>query len=195
MRLARIWPLLALSVLALPVPAAADARDYPSHVPATHSGHAGRGGHFDGRFGHRRSAVFVLPAPLYVTPYDAPAYAPPPVYAPPMYAPPVSYAPPPPPAYAPPATAYAPPPPPAPTAPPAPRVVEFGSGRYELRGDGVDSPYVWVWVPNPPSAPPGPPAPPPTVYRWTDDKGVTTWTDDLQKVPPRYRAQAAQRSP
>jgi hypothetical protein len=28
-------------------------------------------------------------------------------------------------------------------------------------------------------------------YRWTDDNGVTTWTDSLEKVPERFRAQAA----
>jgi Domain of unknown function (DUF4124) len=86
--------------------------------------------------------------------------------------------------------------------------VEFPTGRYELRGDGVTSPYQWVWIPNPPSAPPPDPvAPPPTptlapqpvtprrspmtVYRWTDDDGVTTLTDNLDLVPTRYRAQAA----
>jgi hypothetical protein len=118
--------------------------------------------------------------------------APEPVYAaPPVYSPPVVYA-------APPA--------------PIPRVVEYPGGRYELRGDGVTSPYVWVWVPNPPAAPPAPPPPPaappaeapapspapaePTrravAYRWTDDDGVTTWTDSLDKVPERFRAQAGQ---
>ena len=86
--------------------------------------------------------------------------------------------------------------------------MEFSTGRYELRGDGMSTPYTWVWIPNPPSAPPGPPpaptAPPapsggpapspaPTrapngpIYRWTDDNGVTTLTDDLNKVPDRYR--------
>jgi hypothetical protein len=199
MRLARMWPLLALSVLALPSPVVADARDYPSGAPASHSG---RGSHFDGRFRHHRGSVFVFPAPFYVTPpvyaappvyYSPPAYYPPPAYTPPAYyTPPAS-------AYAPPA-AYAPPPDPptAPPPPPMPRVVEFGSGRYELRGDGTTSPYAWVWVPNPPSTPPagaGPPPPPPTVYRWTDERGVTTWTDDLQKVPARFRAQATQPPP
>src|SRR5262245_59025954 len=33
-------------------------------------------------------------------------------------------------------------------------------GRYELRGDGVTTPYVWAWIPNPPPPPP-PAAPPP----------------------------------
>jgi hypothetical protein len=32
-----------------------------------------------------------------------------------------------------------------------------------------------------------------TVYRWTDERGVTTWTDDLEKVPERHRAQAVRR--
>jgi hypothetical protein len=35
-----------------------------------------------------------------------------------------------------------------------PNVVFFPHGRYELRGDGITMPYVWVWIPNPPSAPP-----------------------------------------
>jgi hypothetical protein len=91
-----------------------------------------------------------------------------------------------------------------------PRIVEFPNGRYELRGDGVSSPYTWVWVPNPPMAPPeAPPAPPAaepaparqpsrptaTVYRWTDEQGVTTWTDRLEKVPARYRGQADRLAP
>jgi hypothetical protein len=32
------------------------------------------------------------------------------------------------------------------------RVVHYPHGRYELRGDGVSVPYVWVWIPN--AAPP-----------------------------------------
>lgn len=45
-------------------------------------------------------------------------------------------------------------------APPAvwtgPRVVQYAHGRYELRGDGVSVPYVWVWIPNGSPAPPVP---------------------------------------
>ena len=37
-----------------------------------------------------------------------------------------------------------------------PRVVQYAHGRYELRGDGVSTPYVWVWIPNGPPALPGP---------------------------------------
>jgi hypothetical protein len=98
--------------------------------------------------------------------------------------------------YPPPPAASAPPPPPAPLEPPQPHVVEFDSGRYELRGDGVSVPYTWVWVPKPPAAPPATPAPPrrpTTLYRWTDEHGVTTWTDDPEKVPPEFRAQAARK--
>jgi hypothetical protein len=29
-----------------------------------------------------------------------------------------------------------------------PRVVQYAHGRYELRGDGVSVPWVWVWVPT-----------------------------------------------
>jgi hypothetical protein len=127
----------------------------------------------------------------FVTFYSPPSvvyytyYTPPPVY----YAPPVVYQAPP--------VYYA--------APATPRVVEYPTGRYELRGDGVTTPYEWAWIPNPPSAPP-PPLEPPTVapptgpapvtasgsreaFRWTDDNGVTTWTDRLDTVPERYRAQ------
>jgi hypothetical protein len=141
--------------------------------------------------------VFVAPSvvvvsPILAAPYVAPApvYAAPPVYAPPAYA--------------------------APAPPYVPRVVEFPTGRYELRGDGVYSPYAWVWIPNPPAVPPpppppsAPPAPPaatpepgarrsssPTaaLYRWTDDGGVTTWTDSLEKVPARYREHARALTP
>jgi hypothetical protein len=28
------------------------------------------------------------------------------------------------------------------------RVVQYPHGRYELRGDGVSVPYVWVWIPS-----------------------------------------------
>jgi len=42
--------------------------------------------------------------------------------------------------------------------PPSPTVVHYPHGRYELRGDGVSQPYLWVWIPNPPPPPP-PPAP------------------------------------
>src|SRR4029450_1454832 len=93
---------------------------------------------------------------------------------------------------------------------PAPNVVQFSTGRYELRGDGVSSPYTWVWIPNPPTSPPPPPPPtataPPAaepggasassspaparvgqLYRWTDKDGVVHWTDRLDAVPEQYR--------
>jgi hypothetical protein len=91
--------------------------------------------------------------------------------------------------------------------PPMPSVIEYPTGRFELRGDGITVPYRWVWVPKPPSAPP--PAPPSgaptapsvppasqepagrsTVYRWTDAQGVLHLTDRLDQVPDKYRAQA-----
>jgi len=40
---------------------------------------------------------------------------------------------------------------------PAPRysnVVHYPHGRYELRGDGIQVAYQWVWIPNPPAPPP-----------------------------------------
>jgi hypothetical protein len=122
------------------------------------------------------------------------AYAPAPAYASsPVYAPPAVYG-------VDGSVSVAP-------APPTPRVVEFPTGRYELRGDGVTSPYTWVWVPNPPSAPPAPPPDPPgspssrapstrvaaapraELYCWTDERGVTTWTDQWDSLPERVRKQ------
>ena len=87
-----------------------------------------------------------------------------------------------------------------------PSVVEFSTGRYELRGDGLTMPYKWVWIPNPPSAPPASPggasfsAPPSAarrdkLYRWTDTQGVLHVTDRWEAVPPEYRAQAKSPEP
>jgi len=39
----------------------------------------------------------------------------------------------------------------SPRASTAANVVQYANGRYELRGDGVTTPYQWVWIPNPPS--------------------------------------------
>src|SRR5262249_25636077 len=120
-------------------------------------------------------------------------YYPPPYYDPPVYGTPMTYSPP---------VSYAPPPtstvsvaPAPPSSPPPPNVVEFSSGRYELRGDGVTTPYTWVWIPNPPTSPP--PAAGPSsgratragqLYRWTDAQGVVYWTDRLDAVPEQYRS-------
>lgn len=175
----------------LPGPAMADARDYPGRLG---DGPRVRGSgrtDFGHRHHHQRAPVFIVPSTVIVAPSDAYVAPPPPVYspAPVRYAPPVSY--PPPSSYAPPPSSYAPPPPPPPNGPPEPQVVEFDSGRYELRGDGLREPYLWVWVPKAPSAPPGMSTarrPPATVYRWTDENGVVTLTDDPMKVPPQFRA-------
>ena len=148
------------------------------------------------------SFVYVYTPPLVygsavlhdAVPYDAPV----------AYAPAVSYAPAS--AYAPPPVSYGPsdaiaavPSPP----PPTPSVVEYPTGRYELRGDGIAMPHAWVWIPNPPPAPPT--APPPSqasdpddqavprrqqLFRWTDASGVAYWTDRLDAVPQQYRAEA-----
>ena len=142
-------------------------------------------------FAHHRSAPFgaiVVYAPLA---YGSPAYYDPPLaYAPPaMYAPPTGGT-----------LSLAPPP------SPMPRVVEFPTGRYEVRGDGITAPYQWVWIPNPPAAPPAAPPPvapsatpappssrdlepgrPTTLYRWTDKQGVVHLTDRRDTVPDRYR--------
>jgi Domain of unknown function (DUF4124) len=216
-RLLSVLLLVAAGLALAPDSADADGR----HRRFRSDGHGFR--RFDGHHGHRHHhhhrghhhrgfrhqpffPVFIGPSAAIASTVIVPpvVYAsPPPVYAgpPPYMAPPPHMMAPPPPSYGPP-VAYPPP-------PPMPRVVEFPSGRYELRGDGNYSPYTWVWIPNPPVAPPpGPPAPPAatpdavperrpavqmTVYRWTDERGVTTWTDDLEKVPERYRAQARPR--
>ncbi len=103
----------------------------------------------------------------------------------------------------------------APTPQALPDVIEYPNGRYELRGDGLTAPYIWVWVPKPPPPPPAPAAPPPAppsppepsssrdslpsrpvqVYRWTDEQGGVHWTDRLEVVPTRYRQQAKQTPP
>jgi hypothetical protein len=146
------------------------------------------GSRHDDRPGLRHRHHHHHPRP-FVTFYSPPSvvyynsYTPPPVYyvAPVVYqAPPVYY-----------------------SAPAMPRVIEYPTGRYELRGDGVATPYEWAWIPNPPAAPPAPVEPPSVApsaspltaagsreaFRWTDDNGVTTWTDRLDSVPERYRAQ------
>lgn len=101
----------------------------------------------------------------------------------------------------------------APAAPPIASLVEYQTGWYQLRGDGVSSPYLWVWIPKPPPAPvafPEPPAPPqappaadapreplgsgPRIgdsFHWTDDEGVTTWTNRPEKIPGRFRDRAS----
>lgn len=156
--------------------------------------------------------VAAAPAVVYAAPYyyPPPAYYPPAYYDPPVsYGAPVSYTPAM--SYAPQPSgtvAVAPAPPPAPTAPPTPSVVQFATGRYELRGDGVSTPYTWVWIPNPPTAPPtAPPASDPGsgssqaparaghLYRWTDAQGVVYWTDRLDAVPEQYRSRAKQTTP
>ncbi|HWN91669.1 MAG TPA: hypothetical protein VNQ15_09665, partial [Verrucomicrobiae bacterium] len=121
---------------------------------------------------------------------SVPSYAPAPAYTPP-------------PAYSPPVVIALVPPP-----PPVPSVIEYPTGRFEMRGDGITTPYQWVWIPNPPAAPPTPPPPPAPrapvaaepsssrpsqLYRWIDEDGVANWTDAWDSVPERYRAQAKHR--
>ncbi|PYO22534.1 MAG: hypothetical protein DMD88_06550 [Candidatus Rokuibacteriota bacterium] len=89
--------------------------------------------------------------------YSRPVYVAPPVYAAPVYVErPMYYQ-----------QVYVPTPVVA-QAPPYPTVVQYPHGRYELRGDGIQMPYQWVWIPNPPLPPPPPaaaPAPPSALSR------------------------------
>lgn len=167
-------------------------RSFPRHDFRHHGlRHHGFGHH---RFFPHHSFAFggVVAAPIVV--YSAPPvfYAPPPVYSSAtVYAPPVAYSP----------SPYSQP------SPPMPRVVEYSTGRYELRGDGIRTPYVWVWIPNPPPAPPPPPSSTDPsssdvsprrrtpAYRWIDSQGVVHWTDRLDAVPRPYRDKAKASDP
>ena len=42
-----------------------------------------------------------------------------------------------------------------------PTVITYPTGRYQLYGDGVATPYYWVWIPAGAAAPPGIVTPPP----------------------------------
>jgi len=191
---------IALWLASTATTAAADGRQGRVSGEVAGGPHFGRNHSFH-NFGHRPFfPAFVAPSVVVTSPV---VVAPAPVYS----APPVVYGGVPTYGYNG-AFAYAPPPP-SPTS----RVVEFPGGRYELRGDGVYTPYSWVWIPNPPVAPP-PPAPPtappallpePTapraapatlaVYRWTNEQGVTAWTDNPETIPVRYRGQASRLAP
>ena len=100
---------------------------------------------------------------------------------------------------------------PVPASLPTPALIEYPTGWYQLRGDGVATPYVWVWIPKPPpppsEAPPTMPPAPPSIappapsgqqrpsaprgelYSWTDEQGAVHWTDRLDRIPQRYRSQ------
>jgi len=200
-----------LASLATPTGVAADAR-FRGHGVRTFGGHHRAPAIHTHRFNHHRGfrhhvggLGVVIAAPIVV--YTPPVFAAPITAYTPPFAPPVIYSPPPPVVSAPPVV-YSAPPLVAERAPaPLPRVVEHPHGRYELRGDGVNTPYTWVWIPKPP---PPPPAPPPAatpngaptsgrglpareqVYQWVDERGVANWTNRVDRVPRRYREQASQ---
>jgi len=82
-----------------------------------------------------------------------------------------------------------------PAPPPPPAVIPYPTGRYELRG-----PSRWEWVPNNASGSSSMlPASSKTtdtnsanlstrgLYHWTDESGVTHWTQGVEGVPERYR--------
>jgi hypothetical protein len=210
MRFGGLATLAVLAVAAMHTPVAANG------PRAAVSGHAHGGAHgtfagprhgfHDGRFFRHHNNSVVVFAPIVPFGFDpflyssAPSYDPPPAYAQQT------------PVYQPQATSYYQPP--APPAPPTQTVINYATGRYELRGDGISTPYVWVWIPNPPPGPPPPPVyappapePPPgptgssarrtphVAYRWTDDRGVTTWTDNPETIPAQYRSSAKPTQP
>ena len=87
---------------------------------------------------------------------------------------------------------------PAPATLPTATLVDHPDGWYQLRGDGATTPYQWVWIPKPPGPPASRVESTPVArdargpaYQWTDDRGVTTWTNKLERVPKRFRDQAA----
>ena len=91
--------------------------------------------------------------------------------------------------------------PPPPSGTPTQTVIEYPNGRYELRGDGYTSPYMWTWIPKAPPAPPAaPPVAPPVTTRqstasedffsFVDDQGVLHWTDRWDSIPEKYRSKA-----
>jgi Domain of unknown function (DUF4124) len=142
------------------------------------------GGYFIGAYGAPFYYGSTLGGPLL---YDTSAYGPSPVSsAPPVYVSVVV-----------PGASNA-----VPAVPARPSVIEYPEGRYELRGDGMSTPYNWVWIPNPPAAPPAstspPTAPAPSsgdrspvrrsqLYRWVDEQGVIHLTDNADIVPEQFR--------
>ena len=141
---------------------------------------------------------YTQPPAYYTTNYY---YSPTYYQTPPSYADPTSYAPPVSSAVMPPVPSA----PPVANAPQAQNVVQFPTGRYEMRGDGITTPITWVWIPNPPTAPPtassepassGRPGPRTSrLFRWTDDQGVVHLSDRLDAVPEQYRGQIKQPQP
>jgi hypothetical protein len=138
------------------------------------------------------SPFYGYPSPCYGYPgaygaYDGGTYDPPPA----AFTIPATYA-----APRPQPVASVPPVPP----PPMPEVVEYSTGRYQLRDDGTGNAYRWVWIPNPPAGPPAESGPPDTspparpgpsrLFRWKDDEGVLHVTNLWEDVPPQYRQQA-----
>ena len=144
-------------------------------------------GHHDGAFVPFVGAGFIGGSSVIITPPALPMVV---AASPVLYAPPPMWAP---------SAAVALP---APATLPTATLVEHPSGWYQLRGDGATTPYTWVWIPKPPASPASPSEPAQLAdsnvrdrrgeaYHWTDDRGVTTWTNRLEKVPKRFRDQAA----
>jgi len=180
----------------LPVPRSQESR--LARVPPAYFSHRARHHAFPGF-----PATTILYAPgaaLYEPPVDA---SPPAIsVSPVIYLSPTVYVSP---------SVVSPQPAPAAAAPAArsPSVVEHPTGRYELRGDGVATPYTWVWIPNPPPAPPAAPPSSPgepragpaasatrsRIYRWTDDEGTTFWTNRVESIPEPHRSRAQKPGP
>jgi hypothetical protein len=179
----------------LPVPGSQESR--LARVPPARFSHRARHHAFPG---FPATTILYAPAALYEPPVDA---SPPAVsVSPVIYLSPTVYVSP---------SVVSPQPAPAAAAPAArsPSVVEHPTGRYELRGDGVATPYTWVWIPNPPPAPPAAPPSSPDepragpaasatrsrIYRWTDDEGTTFWTNRVESIPEPHRSRAQKPGP
>jgi hypothetical protein len=143
--------LLVVGLAAIPVEAKGGGRHGGGHSGGRHHGGGWqhKGGHHHGGHHHHGGRAFIGVGfyggwpyyggwgwPYLGWPYGYPAYG----YA---YTPPVVYT-------APPAVYTTP----APAEPAIQREVVYPHGKYVLEGDGVNTPYKWVWVGNTTAPPP-----------------------------------------
>jgi hypothetical protein len=125
---------LALGVSVLPVNAGSP----------RHGGGFNRGGNFHGGHGHFHGGRVFVGFGFYggwpYYPYYGYPY---PYYGYPYYSPPV--------VYTAPQASYTAPPPAAAEPPAVQREVVYPHGKYVLEGDGVNTPYRWVWISTTPA--------------------------------------------